>query len=282
MKTRFITAILLLAALVGSSLNAQAAWPGKRCKGSGKLITREFAVAPFTALEVSNGANVTLTTGSGPAVVETDDNMMEYVEVKVEDGTLTIGFEGECTSLTNVTLRVTVPTDGRLNRLRLSGASKIVAEPVLQSKNLKLRLSGASKLVAVVKCGTCTADLSGASKAEVGGDMDACEAEVSGASNLNLVAKAGRCLLDASGASKINASGSANFACIEVSGASNLNAEDFVTTTCIVSASGASNARVNCSSKLTAEASSASKITYSGNCTNNTIESSGASTVKRK
>ena len=150
MKTRFITAILLLAALVGSSLNAQAAWPGKRCKGSGKLITREIAVAPFTALEVSNGANVTLTTGSGPAVVETDDNMMEYVEVKVEDGTLTIGFEGECTSLTNVTLRVTVPTDGRLNRLRASGASKIVAEPVLQSKNLKLRLSGASKLVAVV------------------------------------------------------------------------------------------------------------------------------------
>lgn len=90
MKTRFITAILLLAALVGSSLNAQAAWPGKRCKGSGKLITREIAVAPFTALEVSNGANVTLTTGSGPAVVETDDNMMEYVEVKVEDGTLTM------------------------------------------------------------------------------------------------------------------------------------------------------------------------------------------------
>ena len=77
MKTRFITATLLLAALVGSSLNAQAAWPGKRCKGSGKLITREIAVAPFTALEVSNGANVTLTTGSGPAVVETDDNMME-------------------------------------------------------------------------------------------------------------------------------------------------------------------------------------------------------------
>ena len=244
MKTRFITAILLLAALVGSSLNAQAAWPGKRCKGSGKLITREIAVAPFTALEVSNGANVTLTTGSGPAVVETDDNMMEYVEVKVEDGTLTIGFEGECTSLTNVTLRVTVPTDGRLNRLRASGASKIVAEPVLQSKNLKLRLSGASKLVAVVKCGTCTLDISGASKAEVGGDMDVCEAEVSGASNLN--------------------------------------AEDFVTTTCVVSASGASNARVNCSSKLTAEASSASKITYSGNCTNNSIESSGASTVKRK
>mgnify|MGYP002669416759 CR=1 FL=1 len=244
MKTRFITAILLLAALVGSSLNAQAAWPGKRCKGSGKLITREIAVAPFTALEVSNGANVTLTTGSGPAVVETDDNMMEYVEVKMEDGTLTIGFEGECTSLTNVTLRVTVPTDGRLNRLRASGASKIVAEPVLQSKNLKLRLSGASKLVAVVKCGTCALDISGASKAEVGGDMDVCEAEVSGASNLN--------------------------------------AEDFVTTTCVVSASGASNARVNCSSKLTAEASSASKITYSGNCTNNSIESSGASTVKRK
>lgn len=282
MKPRFITAILLLAALVGSSLIAQAAWPGKRCKGSGKLITREFTVAPFTALSASNGANVTLTTGSGPAVVETDDNMMEYVEVKVKDGTLTVGFEDECTSLSNVTLRVTVPTDGRLKQLRASGASKIVAEPVLQGKDLKLRLSGASKLVAVVKCGTCILNLSGASKAELGGDMDVCEAEVSGASNLNLVAKADRCSLDASGASKINASGSANFARIESSGASNVNAEDFVTSTCIVSASGASNARVNCSEKLTAEASSASKITYSGNCSNNTIESSSASTVKRR
>lgn len=281
MKKSLIITFLIATALFGSSFTANAAWPNIR-KGSGKIITREETVAPFTAVSAGNGSTVTLVTGSGPAVIEVDDNLMEYVEVKVKKGTLSVGFNDDCSGYSNYTLRVTVPTDGKLKRLQATGASKIVAEPVLKNEDMKIYATGASNLVAVVKCNTCEIDISGASKAELGGDMGSCEAKVSGASNFNLVAKADRCLLSASGASKINASGSARSAQIASTGASNINACDFVISACTVKASGASNARVNCSEQLTADASGASKIIYTGNCSNNTIESSGASTVKRR
>lgn len=281
MNKSLIITLLIAAALFGSSFTANAAWPNVR-KGSGKTATREMTVAPFTAVSAGNGSTVTLVTGSGPAVIEVDDNLMEYVEVKVKNGTLTVGFNDDCSGYSNYTLRVTVPTDGKLKQLQATGASKIVAEPVLKSDEMKVYVSGASNLVAVVKCNACEIDIKGASKAELGGDMGSCEVKATGASNFNLVAKVDRCTLAASGASEINASGSARSAQIASTGASGINASDFVVSACTVKASGASNARVNCSEQLTADASGASKIVYTGNCSNNTIESSGASTVKRR
>ena len=136
MNKSLIITFLIAAALFGSSFTANAAWPNVR-KGSGKTATREMTVA--------------LVTGSGPAVIEVDDNLMEYVEVKVKNGTLTVGFNDDCSGYSNYTLRVTVPTDGKLKQLQATGASKIVAEPVLKSDEMKVYVSGASNMVAEEK-----------------------------------------------------------------------------------------------------------------------------------
>lgn len=253
----------------------------KRIKGSGKLITRTVEVGAFDAVRASSTASVALVAGSGPVTVQADDNIMDRVKVTVEEGTLVIGMTQG--SYSNITLEVTVPTDGKLTALRASGASKIVCEPVLTADDIDLKASGASKLVAIVRCNECEIDASGASKVEIGGDMSCCEAEATGASRLKLVIKAGTCKLRASGASKMEVQGSAASSSIEVSGASSLTADEFVTETCDVDASGASKASVNCTAKLVANASSASKIVYTdGANLNKVISKSSAGSVRER
>ncbi len=255
----------------------------KTLRGSGRLVTEEVRVGAFDKISARHNAAVYVVEGTpGTVSLKADDNIMEYVEVEVEKGTLKIGFRDGFRSFNNVTLEVTIPSDGKLSGLSVSGASKIAAVPVLTADAVELKVSGASKLAANVKCAACDIDVSGASKGEVGGDMGDCEADVSGASKLRLAANMQRCDMEVSGASRVEADGTARTCEIEVSGASAIMADTFVTANCTVRASGASKASVNCTDTLNAHASSASKIVYSGGSTHNTIESSSAGSVSRK
>lgn len=255
----------------------------KTLRGSGRIVTKEVRVGAFDKISARHAVTVYLIDGTpGTLTVKADDNVMEYVETKVEKGTLKIGLRNGPRSTKNVTIEVWVPSDGKLSGLSASGASKIVAEPVLTADAVELECSGASNLAANVKCTTCDIDVSGASKAEVGGDMGDCEADVSGASKFVLAANMQRCDMDVSGASKVEADGTARICAIEVSGASSVAADTFVTVGCTVRASGASKATVNCTDVLNAHASSASRIVYTGGSTRNTIESSSAASVSRK
>lgn len=233
-------------------------------KGSGHLVTRTFDASRFDGVYASNTAEVTIVKGSGPITIEADDNVMEYARVKVEKGRLRIKLDTDkrYDGFKNVTFRVTVPSDDRLKELKVSGAAKIVAEPVLTADDIELDASGAAKLVAMVACKSCEIDVSGAAKAEIGGKIGACEAEASGASNLKFVARTAVCALKASGAAKITAVGAADKCEISASGAATIDASEFVAAHCDAGASGSGKASVDCTQRLTAQASGAGKIVY--------------------
>lgn len=286
-KILILTAATACAALVLGCMSCMAGNSTRNhlnLRGSGHVVTKEAWVEDFDKISAQNNVTVYIVNGKpGRTItVKADDNVMEYVETKVEKGTLKIGFRGEFRNFNNVTFEVTIPSDGKLNGLAVSGASKIAAEPVLTADAVDLKCSGASKLAVNVKCTTCDIDVSSASKAEVGGDMGSCKADVSGAAKFRLAANMQRCDMDVSGAAKVEADGTARTCTIEVSGASSVAADTFVTANCKVKASGASKVLVNCTDSLTANASGASRIIYTGGSTNNVIESSGAGSVSRK
>ena len=66
---------------------------------------------------------------------------------------------------------------------------------------------------------------------------------------------------------------------VEVSGASTANVS---ATKCIVEVSGASKTDVYCDGELSAEATAASSLRYSGDCRTTHLSSSGASSIKKK
>ena len=64
---------------------------GKRVSGNGKIVTQERSVNGFQNIDVSGSATVRLRQDSMPSVkVETDENLIEYLDVHVDGNTLVI------------------------------------------------------------------------------------------------------------------------------------------------------------------------------------------------
>lgn len=146
---------------------------------------------------------------------------------------------------------------------RLKNRSKVSLEITMPSLS-GLDLSGATTTVATGFSGgdRLKLDVSGASKLKLNVSVDALVFDLSGASSTTLVGKA--TLLKG-----------------DISGASSLKARDFPVKEVEVDASGASSVAVNMSEVLTASASGASKVRYSGPGKEIKVSSSGASSVKR-
>ncbi len=104
--------------------------------------------------------------------------------------------------------------------------------------------------------------------------------DVSGAAKVNVTGlKSSEFTLDSSGASKITLAGESTKLNVDVSGATKIDAGNLIAENASVDASGASRVMVNVSGELRAEASGASKISYTGSPKNVIEKSSGAGKV---
>lgn len=94
--------------------------------------------------------------------------------------------------------------------------------------------------------------------------------------------KADKLTLEVSGASKLTAEGTSKQLHGDISGASTLSAENLTAERVEIETSGASRSHVNATESLTADASGASTIYYSGEPKNREVGTSGASSIKRR
>jgi hypothetical protein len=220
--------------------------PGVRTiTGSGDVVTREEAIADFDKVDVSHAFHVDISQGDTfSVVVRVDDNLVEYLQVVKRGETLKIGLEpGLTPSVQDATMEAEV-TMPELVGLELSGAVHATITGFKSTKPLDVNLSGASDLRGDIEAGDAT--------------------------------------FDASGASRVTLNGSAGNVSVEGSGASHIDLSDFAVADAGVKLSGASTATVNASGTLDVDASGASDVYYLGDPRMGDIQTSGASSVKRK
>ncbi len=107
--------------------------------------------------------------------------------------------------------------------------------------------------------------------------------DISGASKAKVThVKSDELTINVSGASRVTTEGTSKVLLGDISGASSLKAEKLSAEHVTIEASGASNSYVTATEQLTAEASGASAIYYLGNPKNTQVETSGASSIKRR
>jgi len=178
------------------------------------------------------------------AVSASEEKYITGIKTKVEDNTLKIYYEGDkIWNNRNKNMRAYVSFI-ELKKLEASGASDILVAGEIKVTSLLLKLSGASDFKGSVTVSTLTMDLSGASD--------------------------------------VNINGTASVVNIESSGASDIKGYDLVTDVCTAKASGASDVNITVNKELNAHASGASEIHYKGSGVIKEIESSGASSIKKK
>ncbi len=213
--------------------------------GSGRASTQEYDLSGFARVNVSSAFRVSIDQGERYRVsVTIDDNLVEYLDVRVEGDTLYIGMKPRFSiGFGNFTqeAEITLP---QIEGIELSGATQGDVSGFESDRPLEIEVSGASRLR---------------------GDITA-----------------GETRMTVSGASTVELDGSASDLDVEASGASSVRLDDLATGDARVEVSGASNVTVNAKGRVTGSASGASTVSYIGEPETVRVDSSGASNVRQK
>lgn len=200
----------------------------------------------FSVIKVSGSIDLYLSQyeTESIAVSASEEKYRDNIKTVIEDGALKIYYDGDnFLNWKNKKLKAYVSFK-TLEKLFASGASSVQVSGAIDVPSLFIDFSGAS-------------DFKGAVKVE---DLK----------------------IDLSGASDVKISGTASKLSIRSSGASDVKGYDLVADYCSAKASGASDINITVNKELNVHASGASDIFYKGDCVIRDMQSSGASTVKKK
>lgn len=237
----------------------------ERIKGNGNIVEHTRTVGAYTGIGVSNGLNVVIADRPSESItVVAHENLHDYIETEVKDGILKVKMkEGYAYRSNGKSPKVIVPNTGKIQSISASGGSDVYTEGVsLSGADLSVSLSGGSDFKGDVQVEKLKVACSGGSDFEGKVDVDRCEIALSGGSDMDVFGRANTCKA-------------------AISGGSDMDACNFEVKQFQFAASGGSDAKINCTEKLTVSASGGSDITYQGSCTVNQSIGRSSSLKKR-
>ncbi len=181
MDTKLLKVVGLLAVAV-LLLSACAITP---VRGSGNVVTEEREVSGFDSVALSGVGEVFITQGDEEALtIETDDNLMRYIESEVRDGRLELRIADNTIPIPSQSIiyRVSVVD---LTELDSSGAGSFeIGE--LDTDRLDVSLSGAGNIrIDSLSATDLAVTISGAGNVELAGQVGTQEIDMSGLGNYN-------------------------------------------------------------------------------------------------
>ena len=158
-------------------------------KGSGEIIVEEREVSGFDSIAMAGAGRIILTQGEEESLsIETDDNLLEYIETRVRGNTLEIDFSDDII-LSSGGRDVLEPSAGfvfrigviDLESISVSGAADIKAEK-LKVENFEINFSGAGDIqVDDLNAERVIVTVSGAGDVDLAGKVDYQDINLSGA-----------------------------------------------------------------------------------------------------
>jgi hypothetical protein len=234
---------LLLFITLFTTIQANAQWPWEKVEGNGRLQKQTRQAGQYNAVHSSGPWNVVISYGEpGSIQVEGDENLVPYIETKVEDGKLMIRTTKHVNlrSKNKITIHLSLT---RVTGLALSGSGDLTGNGKFHNDgNTYFRVSGS---------GTMSFGFDRVTSAEV---------MVSGSGDIRLTG--------ASSSVSARVSGSGNADCSELQ-ADNVTAH----------VSGSGNVKVNASKMLDATVSGSGNISNRGSATDIRKHVSGSGRV---
>ena len=265
-------------------ISASAFAAGINLNGNGKIITRTQSIAAYDGIKASRAIRVVVDDRTdGDAIIKADDNVMQYVVVENDGGTLRVGFDKRVNGVSNINVEVHVPYCARLNSLDASSAAKIEVRTPIKNDKLSVDASSAAH-INFVKADVTRCEIEVSSAATVTGAVktDDCSIDTSSASKAEVAMLAVTCAVETSSASKVTLSGEAGAISLDASSASKIDAGSLTAINASADVSSGANITVNSSDKLDARASSGGSIRYKGSSTlSSTSKASSGGSIRQ-
>jgi Putative auto-transporter adhesin, head GIN domain len=146
MRRIFFLASLLVLALAISACDFD--WDdddfGPCISGDGPVVSREFDLANFDAVNLSSSINVNITQGATQkVVVEGPLNHINVMNRNVSNRTWDVDFTRCVRNANNVRVFITIPD---VRSLRISGSGDLVSENILKISEIDLSISGSGRM----------------------------------------------------------------------------------------------------------------------------------------
>ena len=268
MSNRLISLVVLLLMSL-SPIACTITIPGGRVQGSGEIVRQDRPVDAFDQVNLEGYGEVEIRIGGTQSlVVETDDNLQEFIETRIENDVLILGLKKDAPrSLEpSQTIRFEVVTQN-LEAVRSSGAGGIWVGDV-QDNNFEVVVSGGGN-VRLNSLDTERLDLllSGAGKIDLGtAKTQVTNIENSGAGSVNVEKLTGdllAVLISGAGNCQIG-SGQVSRQKVEISGMGSFSAPDLKSNQADLQISGAGGAIIWVVEMLDVAISGAGGVQYYG------------------
>lgn len=175
--------MFVLVCLVFTTSNSSCIYTVDGVSGNGQVITQERNVGDFNAISVGGAFELILSQGEKEAlVIETDENLMEFIITEVRGNELIIKTEK---NLRNFKVLKAYVTFRELESMDFSGAVEVSSEGKLVFSDLAIEASGATEITMQMEAESISMDLSGASEINFSGYCKSATIESSGASELD-------------------------------------------------------------------------------------------------
>lgn len=226
----------------------------------------------FTRIEASGLTSFTLVQGSACSVTTSLDP--SEVSFDIEDGKL------EITGMNENDPNAIIITVVELEKIELTGISKMIMNSSLISTNLEIDINGLSSCQIIGDVSLFDAEISGESTFIFSGKCTKMDMEISGMSKVDLTIESSDLELELTGASSAKLTGAITNMDADISGMSELKAKDCFVDSMSIDVSGASDVIIQVKNMLDAEVSGKSKLKYFGNPTKIKEDATGLSVIK--
>ncbi|MEP6700278.1 MAG: head GIN domain-containing protein, partial [Bacteroidota bacterium] len=158
---------------------------GKRIKGNGNTKTETRSAVQFSNIDVSGAIDVYISQDSATSVkVEADENLMEYIDITNDGGTLTIQPKDRYNLKPSKKIKVYVSSP-LFKQFEATGACGIYSQNKFTSSNdITINVTGASTVKMELNAPGIKADLTGASHINLKGETKNFSVEGSGATSI--------------------------------------------------------------------------------------------------
>ena len=154
-------------------------------RGTGELVSRDFEVEDFNALDIRGGYQVTWRESDSVSVrVEMQENLFEFLQVSVADNTLSIDTTRNIFRPRNRTPRIYIYTP-YLEGINFHGAVNAQNWDTIYGESFAIEGSGAINVEIQLEVVTVEVDISGAGSLDLSGNAEVANITTSGAASVS-------------------------------------------------------------------------------------------------
>ena len=162
---------------------------GETIKGNGNIVEREFDVVQFDEISCALSATVNFNVSDDyTCKVRTDENIMDYLDIKVDVGELWLGKQQKpkhtTLKATEFVIEVTAPS---LENINLAGSGDINVLSPLDGNDLEVNLAGSGDVVFKEEVNIDQLDLNVAGSGDINiekGSVREMEADIAGSGKI--------------------------------------------------------------------------------------------------